>query len=84
MIDIYTDLHPLMKSTALKIVKDSEASEDIVHDTIVDLIDKLGTIRRFERKRLVSYIKQAVKNTSLNYCKKKKLEASRAHAFEGV
>ena len=84
MITVYTELHPLMKSTAKRIVKDSEAAEDIVQDTIVDLIDKLVTIRGFERKWLVSYIKQTVKNTSLNYCKKKKLEASRAFAFEDV
>ena len=79
MITVYTELHPLMRATAKKIVKDSEAAGDIVHDTIVDLIDKLGTVRGFERKRLVSYIKRAVKNHSLNYKRKKNLEAS--HAF---
>jgi RNA polymerase sigma-70 factor (ECF subfamily) len=76
MIDIYTELHPLMKSTACQIVKDDAIAEDIIHDTIIDLIRKLDNIRNYERRRLASYIKRAVRNHSLDYCRRKKLEGN--------
>ncbi len=74
MIDIYTDLRPLMKATAFQIVKDNGIAEDMVHDTIVKLIDRLDSIRDYERQRLVAYITKAVKNNSLEYCRRKMAE----------
>ena len=74
MIDIYTDLHPLMKATAFQIVKDNGIAEDMVHDTIIKLIDRLDSIRDYDRQRLVAYITKAVKNNSLEYCRRKMTE----------
>ena len=79
MIDIYTDLHPLMKATAFQIVKDNGIAEDMVQDTIVDLIGNLNTIRAYERKRLVAYITKAVRNNSLNHYHRKITEEK--HSF---
>jgi RNA polymerase sigma-70 factor (ECF subfamily) len=81
MIYIYVELYPMMKATAFKIVKDDAVSKDIVHDTVVALIRNLGTIRAYERKRLVSYVKKAVHNTSLNYYNKHLREGN--HTFYG-
>jgi RNA polymerase sigma-70 factor (ECF subfamily) len=74
MIAVYTELHPLMKSTAFQIVNDNGIAEDMVQDTIIELIQNLKMIRGYERKRLASYIKAVTKNNSLDYCRKKKLE----------
>jgi RNA polymerase sigma-70 factor (ECF subfamily) len=81
MIAIYTELHPVMKATAFQIVNDSKIAEDMVHDTIVHLIRNLDTIRGFERKRLVAYISKAVKNNSLHYYHRKRIEKD--HTFYG-
>ena len=70
MASVYLDLYPMMKSAAIKIVKEKAAAEDMVHDTIAVLIDKLDLIRDYERKRLVSYIMRAVRNISINYYNK--------------
>jgi RNA polymerase sigma-70 factor (ECF subfamily) len=75
MITVYTELHPLMKSTAFQIVNDNGIAEDIIQDTVIELIENLKMIRGYELKRLVSYIKSVTKNNSLDYCRKKKLES---------
>ncbi len=71
MITVYTELRPLMKSTAKAIVKSDDVAEDMVHDTVVELIKDLGLIRGYERKRLVSYIKRAVTNNALDHLRKR-------------
>jgi len=81
MISVYVDLYPMMKATAFRVVKDDVVAEDMVHDTVVALIRNLGTVRAYERKSLVSYIKKAVNNTSLNYYNKHLREDS--HTFYG-
>ena len=73
MITVYTELRPLMKSTAKAIVKRDDVAEDMVHDTVVELIKDLGMIRGYERKRLVSYIKRAVTNNALDYLRKREV-----------
>lgn len=70
MIAIYIELYPLMKSTAFSIVKNQTTAEDLVHDSIANLIDKIDTIRDFERKRLVSYVVTTVTNNAKNYYNK--------------
>ena len=70
MTALYIELYPLMKATSVKIVKDDSVAEDMIHNTVAMLIRNLGTIRDYERKRLVSYIKKAVQNNSINYYNK--------------
>ena len=82
MISLYVELYPLMKATAHKVIKDASAAEDIVHDTITMLIRNLGTIRDYERKRLVSYIVAAVRNHSINYYNRRTKE--RGHTSYGI
>jgi len=70
MITVYVELYPTMKSTAYQIINDHHATEDIVHDAIAKLIEKLDTIRVLERPALVSYISRTVRNTAINYYNK--------------
>lgn len=70
MITVYVELYPTMKAAAYQIVNDYHATEDIVHDAIAKLIEKLDTIRGLERSALVSYVSRTVRNTAINYYNK--------------
>jgi RNA polymerase sigma-70 factor (ECF subfamily) len=67
MVSVYTEFYPMMKATALKTVRNENSAEDIVQDVIENLIQKLRDIRSYERYRLLSYVRKAVQNASLNH-----------------
>lgn len=79
MISIYVEFYPLMKSTAYKIIKNDTTAEDIVQEAIIMLIRKLGMIREYDHRRLVSYIIRTVRNLSINCYNKQAKE--KAHTF---
>ena len=70
MITAYIELYSTMKSTAYQIINDYHAAEDIVHDAIAKLIEKIEVIRGLEYFALVSYISRTVRNTAINYYNK--------------
>jgi RNA polymerase sigma-70 factor (ECF subfamily) len=72
MENIYISYQRLMYSEILKIVKDSWATEDILHTVIIKLIDKIPLLRTLTRTKLVNYIITASKNTALNFLRQKK------------
>lgn len=69
---LYEQHHRLMLSTAWKYTSDSFEVEDIVSDSIVALLKKIDQLRHMERNALRLYIVSTVRNTSINYFKKKK------------
>lgn len=70
MVTVYVELYPTMKAAAYQIVNDYHATEDIIHDAVAKLIEKLDLIRSFERPALVSYVSRTVRNTAINYYNK--------------
>lgn len=71
MSQLYVTYEKLMYSEVGKIAHDPWATEDIVQDTLVKLIDKIGLLRQLPSKKLINYIISASKNTAFNYLKRK-------------
>jgi len=63
---LYESYKRIMLSTACKYSPDAAASEDIVQDALVKLIQKIPTMRRLSNSALASYIVITVKNTVFN------------------
>ncbi|GHU80430.1 RNA polymerase subunit sigma-54 [Clostridia bacterium] len=70
MMRLYIDMYPLMKGTAYEILKDYGLSEDIAHEAIIKLIDKMRVIKELKQKQLAFYIYRTVLNLSINYYNK--------------
>lgn len=77
---LYNEFEKLMYSTALKYTTVPQIAEDIVQDSIVNLIKKVDTIRTMKRCVLASYITSTVRNTSIN--RLKAIEYEREHVLE--
>lgn len=69
--NLYNDYFGIMYITSYKIVEDDGIARDLVHDSILKLIDKIDLLREFECCILASYVVSTVRNTTLNYIKKR-------------
>ena len=70
MARVYLDYRWLIYSKVNNIVHDGSIAEDLVHDVIVKLIDKLQTISELEKRRMVAYIVETAKSTAIDYVRK--------------
>ena len=71
---LYIQYQSLLYSEIIRIVQSSTDAEDVLHTVIENLIDKVGFLRKLDRRGLVNYIITAAKNTAYNYCRDKKKE----------
>lgn len=71
---LYIQYQSLLYSEIIRIVQSSTDAEDVLHTVIEKLIDKVGFLRKLDRRGLVNYIITAAKNTAYNYCRDKKKE----------
>lgn len=67
MAMIYEKYSRLMYNEIYRILNDKWQTEDVMHATIVRLIDKVGELRAKDRDHLVNYIIAASKNQARNY-----------------
>ena len=74
MIELYENYKYIMFATAKKYVADTETMEDLVQDSLVKLIPKLGTLRRLEPNARISYVVYTVRNTAINHLRRKSVE----------
>lgn len=72
MISLYEEYYRLMFSTARKYVSDHYAAEDIVQESLVNLLKSIQKIMSLERCNLAAYIVCTVRNTSINHLKKER------------
>ena len=70
MTRLYLDYRWLIFSKVSNIVHDRTVAEDLVHDVIVKLIDKLQTISALDKRRLAAYIVETAKSTAIDYMRK--------------
>lgn len=80
IIWLYNEFERLMYSTAFKYTTIPQIAEDIVQDSVVNLIRKVATIRAMKRQVLAAYIISTVRNTSIN--RLKAIEYEREHVVE--
>ena len=66
MLRLYRDSKMLMYSTAYKFTKDTDIADDIVQESVLNLIKKVDTLRSMDQYALASYIIATVRNTSIN------------------
>ena len=71
---LYIQYQSLLYSEIIRIVQSSTDAEDVLHTVIEKLIDKVGFLRKLDRRGLVNYIITAAKNTAYNYCRDRKKE----------
>ena len=63
---LYIQHQSLLYSEIIRIVQSSTDAEDVLHTVIEKLIDKVGFLRKLDRRGLVNYIITAAKNTAYN------------------
>lgn len=72
MISLYEEYNRLMFSTAKKYVSDHYATEDIVQESLINLLKNIKKIMTLERCNLAAYVVCTVRNTSINHLKKER------------
>lgn len=82
LIKLYQDYYRLMFVTARKYVSDFSCCEEVVQNSIVNLIGTVGTLQNMQRSVLTAYIIATVRNTAINYLKKCELEKLWHTSFE--
>ena len=72
MEDLYWDYSRLMYCEAHKFLSEPADAQDVVHSSVVKLIDKLDDIKTMSLHKRVKYIITTVKNTAINYIRDQK------------
>lgn len=73
LLEIYREFEKLMFYTASKYVHTLHEQEDIVQDSLLNLISKVALLREKKRCVLASYIVYTVRNTAFNHLKHQKI-----------
>jgi len=68
---LYITYERLMYSEINRITHNYWATEDILQDTLVKLIDKIELLKQLPEKKRINYVISASKNTAYTYVKKK-------------
>lgn len=69
MVTLYSDFEKLLFATAYKYTSDREVAEDIVQETLLNLCEKINTIKSMKRIVLAAYIRTSVRNVAINMLK---------------
>lgn len=67
--EIYERDYPMMLSAAMRLVK-KETTEDMVHDTILKLVDYLPKLKSLDSSHRNAYITLTVKSVCISYLRK--------------
>ena len=71
MIGLFMKYKHVMHKTAIKIVKEHQAAEDMVQEACLLMIRNLDKIKAIDDCRMRAYIVSIVRNTSINYVVKR-------------
>ena len=74
MISLYEEYYKLMFSTAKKYVSNYHTAEDVVQESLINLLKNIRTLIPLERCYLAGYIVCTVRNTSINHLKKESMK----------
>lgn len=69
MVKLYTDFEKLLFYTAFKYTSDKETAEDIVQESLLNLHEKIETLRPMNHAVLAAYVRTTVRNTAINTLK---------------
>ena len=71
---VYTEYHRLMYAQALRVLKQPQAAEDAVSDSLLALTKKISLLRTLERNKLRAYVVITVKHTAVSLLNRGKRE----------
>lgn len=71
MIRLYVDYRWLMYKVALSVVREPQLAEDMVSQTLCEMIDNLEKIRAVDCCKLRGYIVSFVRNVSVDFVRKR-------------
>ena len=74
MENLYAQYHRLMYAQALEVLRQSQAAEDAVSESLLALIKKISLLRTFDSARLRSYVVVTVKHLSITMLNKRQRE----------
>ena len=75
--ELYILYRPIMVRESLKFIDDLSVVEDLIHDAFIKLIEKEDLLRSFSCCTLRTYIVYTIRNTSINFLRKKAAEGRR-------
>lgn len=78
----YLEHERLMYATVRKWLDDSEAAKDIVQESVLRLIPKISFLRQQERCVNASYVVSTVRNTTINYLRRRSRAEGRCASLE--
>ena len=71
MVRLYVDYRWLMYKVALSVVREPQLAEDMVSQTLCEMIDNLGKIRAVDCCKLRGFIVSFVRNVSVDFVRKR-------------
>ena len=71
MVRLYVDYRWLMYKVALSVVREPQLAEDMVSQTLCEMIDNLEKIRAVDCCKLKGYIVSFVRNVSIDFVRKR-------------
>ena len=71
MVRLYVDYRGLMYKVALSVVREPQLAEDMVSQTLCEMIDNLEKIRAVDCCKLRGYIVSFVRNVSVDFVRKR-------------
>ena len=74
MISLYEEYYKLMFSTAKKYVSNYHTVEDVVQESLINLLKNIRTLMPLDRCSLAGYIVCTARNTSINHLKKESMK----------
>lgn len=71
---IYDTYKMTMFYTANKYIKDQSTCEDVIHDGIIKLLEKIDVVRSMEGSALTGYIVATIRNISIDYLRRQAVQ----------
>ena len=84
MLSIFEQHEKLMFYTARKLISDPEDVKDIVQDSVLLLLKKIDQLRSFDDLHLAGYVRLTVRNTSINFLKRRNLSEEKVESLQTI
>lgn len=68
--EIYTTYYGMMYQVARAITHDDKLAEDALHETCLELIEKIDSIRTDNAKQLAYYLRMVTRNRTIDFMRK--------------
>lgn len=81
-IELYTRYKPIMFKIAYKYVDDYGTAEDLIHDAMIQLIEKLDLLATFDGYTLRTYVVYTIRNMSISFLRQHSRDRQRLTSLD--